>query len=280
MKCENDKELITRWINNELSEAERNAFEIHVAGCAECRQELKATEAVWNLMGEVSAPQPSADMPVRFQAMLEEFKEKQQEKANPITGFFDKLRQLWSFQPGMQLAYTIVLVVIGIGFGYLINRQGPGAASSQEIADLRKDFQDTKKEFENAKKTMMLALLENPSASERMRGVSYTSEIPSASKNKEVIEALLSTLNTDPNVNVRLVTLEALTQYADDAAVRTGLVQSIVQQDSPIMQAAMADVMLKLKDKRSVDSFKKLLQQKDLDHSIRNKIEQTITGII
>ena len=51
MKCENDKELITRWINNELSEAERNAFEIHIAGCAECRQELKATEAVWSLMG-------------------------------------------------------------------------------------------------------------------------------------------------------------------------------------------------------------------------------------
>jgi hypothetical protein len=273
MKCENDKELITRWINNELSEAERNAFEIHVAGCAECRQELKATETVWNLMGEVPAPQPSADMPVRFQAMLEEFKEKQQGKANPINGFFEKLRQLWSFQPGMQLAYTIVLIVIGVGFGYLINRQGPGAENKKEIADLIHDVKEMRQ-------TMMLALLENPSASERIRGVSYTSEIKSVNKNKEVIAALLSTLNTDPNVNVRLVTLEALTQYADDAAVRTGLVQSIVQQDSPIMQAAMADVMLKLKDKRSVDSFKKLLQQKDLDHSIRNKIEQTITGII
>jgi hypothetical protein len=274
MKCENDKELITRWINNELSEAERNAFEIHLSSCAECRQELKATEAIWNLMGEVSAPQPSADMPVRFQAMLEDFKEAQKEKASsPINGFFEKLRQLWSFQPGMQLAYTIVLVVIGIGFGYFINRPSVDGTSKQEMADIRKDMREMKE-------TMMLALLENPSASERIRGVSYTSEIKSVNKNKEVIAALLSTLNTDPNVNVRLVTLEALTQYSDDAAVRTGLVQSIVQQDSPIMQAAMADVMLKLKDKRSVDSFKKLLQQKDLDHSIRNKIEQTITGII
>jgi hypothetical protein len=269
MKCENDKEQITLWINNEMTEAERNAFEIHLAECAECRQELKAEQRIWNMMNEVSAPQPSTDMPVRFQAMLEQYKEAQQPGTNPVTGLIEKLRQLWTLQPGMQLAYTIVLIVVGLGIGFIINR--PTSNNNQEIASLSAEMRDMKK-------MMMLSLLENPSASERIRGVSYTSEIKSG--NKEVIEALLSTLNTDPNVNVRLVTLEALTQYSDDAAVRTGLVQSIVQQDSPIMQAALADVMLKLKDKRSVKSFQKLLQQKDLDHSIRNKIEQTITGLI
>ena len=125
---------------------------------------------------------------------------------------------------------------------------------------------------------MMLALIENPSASERIRGVSYTSEIKSA--NPEVIDALLTTLNNDQNVNVRLVTLEALTQYTSDAAVREGLVQSIAKQDSPLMQAALADVMLKMQEKRSVQSFRKLLEQKDLDKSIRGKIEETITKLI
>jgi hypothetical protein len=270
MKCENDKEQITLWINNEMTEAEKNAFEIHLAECAECRQELKAEQRIWNLMNEVTAPQPSADMPVRFQAMLEEYKGAQQQKVNPVSGFIEKLRQLWTLQPGMQLAYTIVLIVVSLGIGFMINRPAT-ASNNDEMIALKGDIKEMKK-------MMMLSLLENPSASERIRGVSYTSEIKSG--NKEVIEALLSTLNTDPNVNVRLVTLEALTQYSDDAAVRTGLVQSIVQQDSPIMQAALADVMLKLKDKRSVKSFQKLLQQKDLDHSIRNKIEQTITGLI
>ncbi|MES2374227.1 MAG: zf-HC2 domain-containing protein [Bacteroidota bacterium] len=274
MKCENDKEQITLWINNEMTEAERNAFELHLAECAECRQEVKAEQSIWNMMNEVAAPQPSADMPVRFQAMLEEYKGSLVKKRNPVTGFIEKLRQLWTLQPGMQLAYTIVLIVVGLGIGYIINRPS-STNNTQEIASLSEEMRDMKK-------MMMLSLLQNPSASERMRGVSFTSEITSETKsgNNEVIEALLSTLNTDPNVNVRLVTLEALTQYSDDAAVRTGLVQSIVQQDSPIMQAALADVMLKLKDKRSVKSFQKLLQQKDLDHSIRNKIEQTITGLI
>lgn len=273
MKCENDKEQITLWINNEMTEAERNAFEIHLAECAECRQELKAEQRIWNLMNDVSAPQASADMPVRFQAMLEEYKESIVEKRNPVTGFIEKLRQLWTLQPGMQLAYTIVLVVIGLGFGYLINRQNPDSAyaNKQEVAGLTNDIRDMKK-------MMMLALLENPSASERIRGVSFTTQIKSA--NKEVIDALLYTLDNDENVNVRLVTLEALAQYSGDASVREGLVQSIGKQDSPLLQSAMADMMLKLREKRSVESFKKLLQQKDLDNSIRGKIEQTITKLI
>jgi hypothetical protein len=271
MKCENEKQKITLWISNELTEADRNAFEQHLATCAECRQELEATKAVWNLMEEMPVPKPSPDMPVRFQAMLEEYKESQAGTANPFTGFIEKLRQLWSFQPGMQLAYTILLVVVGLGAGFLISRQGSGNANNKEIAALSSQVHEMKE-------MMMLSLLENPSASERIRGVSYTNEIKSA--NKEVVEALLSTLNNDPNVNVRLVTLEALTQYANDAAVRQGLVQSIIRQDSPLVQAALADVMLKLQEKRSVQSFKKLLQQKDLDHSIRTKIEQTITGLI
>jgi hypothetical protein len=173
----------------------------------------------------------------------------------------------------MQLAYTIILIVVGLGIGYLI--ESPGIQVMRiitgEVASLNGDIRDMKK-------MMMLSLLENPSASERIRGVSFTTQIKSA--NKEVIEALLYTLDNDPNVNVRLVTLEALTQYSDDAAVREGLVQSIVKQDSPLLQSAMADVMLKLQEKRSVESFQKLLQQKDLDNSIRGKIEQTITKLI
>jgi anti-sigma factor RsiW len=85
MKCENDKEQITLWINNEMTEAERNAFELHLAECAECRQELKAEQRIWNMMNEVPAPQPSADMPVRFQAMLEEYKESSTAKTNPVS---------------------------------------------------------------------------------------------------------------------------------------------------------------------------------------------------
>ena len=123
----------------------------------------------------------------------------------------------------------------------------------------------------------MLSLLQNPSASQRMKAASYASE--SRTINPDILSALLTTLNNDPNVNVRLTTLDALTQYARNAAVREGLIQSILMQDSPLMQAALADVMLKLQEKRSIPSFKKLLQDKGLNDMVRSKIEQVITRL-
>ena len=269
MKCDNDKELITRYINNEMTDDERNVFEGHLVQCAECSEELEASRQIWNLMEEMPAPKPSADMSVRFQSMLDEYKGSLVEKKSLFVNLLNHLKQLWIVQPRMQLAYSMVLVVIGLGFGYLFSHRG--IEGNKEIAVLSSQVHEMKE-------MMMLSLLENPSASERIKGVSFTSEIKST--NKEVVDALFSTLNNDPNVNVRLVTLEALTNLAGDPAVREGLVQSIMQQDSPLVQSALADAMLKLQEKRSVKSFRKLLEQKGLDTTIRTKIEKTINRLI
>jgi len=67
---------------------------------------------------------------------------------------------------------------------------------------------------------------------------------------------------------------------ANHPEVRQGLVQSITQQDSPLLQSAIADVMLKLQEKRSVKSFEDLLKQKNLNPGVRDKIKQTITQLI
>jgi HEAT repeat protein len=119
-----------------------------------------------------------------------------------------------------------------------------------------------------------ISLLQDPSASQRMRAVAYTEEITNV--DLKVIDALLTTLNEDPNVNVRLATLEALTRLASDPRVREGLVHSIEHQDSPIMQSAIADVMVKLQEKRSVKSLQRLLNKKDINEGVKMSIEKSI----
>lgn len=128
------------------------------------------------------------------------------------------------------------------------------------------------------KQMMMLSMLENPSASQRIKAVSYSDEIGSA--NKKVIDALFTTLNEDPNVNVRLITLDALAKFAKDPAVREGLIQSIAEQESPLLQSAIADVMVKLQEKRSIKPLEKLLQKKDINEMVKQKIEQSIQKLI
>jgi hypothetical protein len=258
MKCENYKEQMMQWVNNQLTGIDKIAFDNHLSHCEACQQELQMTQQVWDKMGQMPVPEPSDSMRVRFTAMLDTYKET--EKTNAFTRIINNLRQRWVLRPAFQVAYSFLLVVAGLGIGYWIMHK------------------EARPEVQEMKQMLMLSLLENPSASERIRAISYTSEINKV--NKPVTDALFTTLNNDPNVNVRLMTLEALAGYAKDPAVREGLIRSIIQQDSPLLQSAIADVMVKLQERRSVAPLKQLLQQKDLNHMVRNKIEKSISQII
>jgi HEAT repeat protein len=94
--------------------------------------------------------------------------------------------------------------------------------------------------------------------------------------NEQVVNALLSTLNNDPNVNVRLATLDALAVLGQDAAVRQGLVHALTKQESPLVQSALADVMVQLQVRRSVKPMKEMLQQGNLNEAVKTKIENSI----
>lgn len=271
MKCEQYEELFAGWLNNELKPAEKEMLEMHLAGCPACKAELASMQKLWVLMDEVEVPDPSANMQADFRAMLNDYKTAEAGKKGSSTGIMEQLSWLWQWKQKWPLAYTLAIVLVSFGCGYLFFNLAGSSKQDKQMAELTSQVHELKQ-------TMMLALLENPSASERMRGVSYTSEIKHA--DKEVIDALLATLNNDPNVNVRLSTLDALTRLASHPEVRQGLVQSITQQDSPLMQSAIADVMLKLQEKSSVKSFRELLKQKDLDHGVRDKIKETITQLI
>ena len=274
MECGFDKELLTAWLDDQLTGEERASVDAHVAGCENCRRELEASRRVWALMGDVPSPEPPAGTLIRFNAMLDTYKDSvAADTRGP--GVWAKLRQLFTLQPGFTVAYSLLLIIAGLGLGRWLSGSGSpvttAGADKQQLAALTTQVSEMRE-------LMMKSLLQNPSASERIKGISYTSEIKTV--DKSVIEALLTTLNDDPNVNVRLMTLEALTHYANDPAVRAGLVESISQQESPLVQAAMADVMLKLQEKNAIKPLRKLLQQKNLNTLVRNKVEAAIARII
>jgi len=305
MPCQKHKELLERWWNDRLPEAERAELETQLAGCEDCRRELEGSRELWELMGYMPVPEPSGEMQTQFNAMLDSYKATEGSGRKRGLGMA-ALWQLFAIRPGMAAAFSVVLLLGGFGLGLLINKPGTvivqtAAAAPATIkrpdtglavqaavqpakqvaeekpASENKQLEALTAQVHEMREIMMLSLLQNPSASERLRAVSYTSEIRHVNPN--IAAALLATLNNDPNVNVRLTTLEALAHFARDPVVREGLIQSILQQESPLVQAALADVMLKLQEKRAIQPFKKLLQQKDLNGMVRVKIEQTITRL-
>ena len=288
MECGFDKTLLTFYLDDQLTPDERDEVETHLAACESCRQELATSQHLRALMETMPAPEPPAGTLVRFNVMLDTFKAAEAQSAGvgdleparahvrpaqaKTPGIVSRLKQLFAIQPGFAMAYSVLLVVVGIALGHFLNTPAPIAPSSD-----KKQLDELTAQVSDMRDMMMKSLLQNPSASERIRGVSYTSELTTVKP--DVIDALLTTLNNDPNVNVRLMTLEALTHYASNPAVRAGLVESISEQESPLVQAALADVMLKLQEKNAIRPFKKLLQQKDLNSLVRIKIESAIARL-
>lgn len=272
MECKDYTEQFTALLTDSLGEAERHELVRHLESCAGCREELEEVKKIWELMGDIEQPEPSPLMGANFQAMLSDYKKETQQEQRPLGDWLSRLREFLSLQVQPRLAYSLLLLAIGLVGGYYLHRPETSAtAYNQQIDSLASQVSEMKQ-------VMMLSLLQDPSASQRIRAVSYTEEISNV--DMKVIGALLTTLNEDPNVNVRLATLEVLTKLAGEPKVREGLVRSINQQDSPIMQTAIADVMVKLQEKSAVDSLQKLLHKKNLNKMVKSKIEKSIHILI
>ncbi|GAB3315300.1 hypothetical protein GCM10027299_04360 [Larkinella ripae] len=272
MNCESAREKLIDLLSNpiQIPTPERTILEAHLANCPDCQAELEGTRQLWRALGTVPVPEPGEKVRTRFYAMLETYQHAETKKRQRSwKSILRRLRRFLTPQLAVRVAYSLALVLMGLAGGFWLNdRTKP--AYEQQITEL-----DT--QVKEMRQTVLLSLLENQSATERLRAVEYTKDIEHA--DEKVVEALLSTLNNDSNENVRLVTLEALVTLAADPAVREGLVQSIVKQDSPLVQAALADVMVKLQEKRSVKPLRQLLRQENLNDFVKVKIEQSIKDL-
>jgi hypothetical protein len=170
-----------------------------------------------------------------------------------------------SFFP--RLAFAAVLILVGFLTGYLI--QSP--SENKEVSQLTQEVGELKE-------MMMLSLLEKESATQRLKAVSLTADMEQVSK--KVTNALFTTLNKDENVNVRLAALDALKSYSNDSAVRSKLIESIGIQDSPLVQMALAELMVSIQEKKSVEALKQVLKSDKTTEEVKTKISKSIEVLI
>jgi hypothetical protein len=269
INCHSIQEQMIDLMHNQVDEKERLEMENHIAQCPDCQAEWADNQMLWQKMSTVKTPSPSPEIGTRFYAMLDTYKKEVEAKQeNSLAGLWQKIRERFAYNPSYNWAYSLVLVGLGTLMGFYI-----GKPDSQDVA-YQKQVESLSSQMQEMKQMMMLSMLENPAATERMKAVSYTEELHQV--DDKVIDALLTTLNYDENVNVRIVTLEALIPLANNPKVREALVQSLVTQESPLVQVALADVMVKLQEKRSVKEFKRILRKNNLNSMVKDKIEKSI----
>jgi len=192
------------------------------------------------------------------------------ESSRPQRSWWEKvdsfLGRLMPGAPTGNLALAGLMLVLGLALGSFFFQKAP-PSGNEEIAALSG-------QMEEMKEMMMLTLIEKESPSDRLKAVNMTQDMAKASR--KVTDALFKTLNTDDNVNVRLEALDALYHYADHPSVREGLIRSIAQQDSPMMQVALAEVMVALQEEKSVPALKELLEKEQVPDMIKEKLKEKI----
>ena len=259
-------DLAAGYLRNELNADERMQFDKFAAEGKIDMAEVRELEKLYMAMGDISAPEPDPLLKDRFRAMLA--KEMKTQRPGRIWNL-NLFQWTGLHHPEIRwfaIAATVFFLGIIIGSIFTTRSQN-GSQVDQLVTEVR-----------DLREMVMISLLDNDSAPERLRAVNISREIyPAQSR---VINALVMTLNNDPNVNVRLAAVDALVVHASNPIVRQELVSAISRQESPIVQVALADAMLDLHEPAAAPEFRKLIEQNDMDRYTRQKLEQTITALI
>lgn len=211
----------------------------HLAGCPSCHEEAEALVGLWQRLALLEDEPPAAELRERFDAVLAAYQAglaaagagaPAAERPGPAAAPWWRR---W-LAPGshLQLAYGVLALVLGVGLGALVFGQGAGAG---DVGELRG-------EVRALHELVALSLLDDDSATGRLQGVAYGARVERP--DRDVVAALVSAATGDPSVNVRLAAIEALAPRAGEPAVFERLVAALPEQESPLVQVALVDLLL------------------------------------
>ena len=118
-------------------------------------------------------------------------------------------------------------------------------------------------------KTAVLAGLSNmQSAASRINAIASTARMKD--KGNRVVDALVQTLNTDPNTNVRLAALDGLTRYHKKAYVRKELVASLNKQHDPLVQIDLIGLLTHLRELSILSELERIVNDETIDRTVKD----------
>lgn len=249
MNCEEARTQFVDYWRGTLEET-GGEFDAHLAACERCRAEAQELRDLWGTMGAMPEEDPSLGMRARFYDSLRSWR--QQEAGR-------RQRFWWVRHPAFQAACAVAILVTGVTAGYLARGR-----DTVEVSQLRG-------EVYNMRQLVALSLLQQQSASDRLRGVNFAYRVEQS--DPQVLSALLTTVNHDPSTNVRLAAVDALRNFTDNPIGRKGLVQALAKQESPLVQIAIVDQIVELHEKSAAPAVQFLLASENLNPEVRQRAQ-------
>jgi hypothetical protein len=252
MECYEVESLLIDYLDAQLHPGDKKALEQHMQSCQTCSNTLEEYKQLFHSIAENKTERPGPALREKFDIMLQSelnidtttriIKEEEDNKVISI-----KRKPLL-----LRIAASIILVTLGVWAGTQL-KQGNSTGNTSEMADL-------KSEVKEMKEALLFNMLNEESASERIKAVSYADEI--SNPDTKIINALLETMNEDKNVNVRLAALYSVSKYTDNKSVSDSLVASLRKQTEPLMQIALINILTEKKETKAIGPIRDILQDK------------------
>jgi hypothetical protein len=243
--------LIPQYLGGGLTPAEQELLELRMNDDFALRSEVESLQMVWQELGLLPAPQPGAALRAHFYQKLNAVVQHKPERIR---------EPWWKRAFVLQIASACAIFLIGVNVGHI---NGPRTPPS-DISQLRT-------QVEGLRQTVALSLMDKQSASSRLQGISWSSQVDRP--DQELLTALLTTLNHDQNTNVRLASLDALEKFTSDAKVRKALEQSIPLQQSPLVQIALIDSLVHIRDNGAAKELKQLSGNTSVNAAVRQRAQ-------
>jgi anti-sigma-K factor RskA len=268
MKCEEIGELLPDYLQGSLRAEQDHVVEQHLTECADCREDV----VIWKKLSLLPVEQPSAASRERFESMLRAYQTGRNDKAS--LGFERSKRgSVWSWlrSPVGAVAWSAALLVMGIFAGnYFGGKTTHTNANPDEIAQMRIDLA-------NMKQMVVLSMLQQQSASERLQAVSYSRREDQL--DPQVMSALVHTLRYDGSVDVRLAALDALSRHGAQPQVHKGVVDALQEQQSPLVQVALIDLMVEWRDPDAAQRLRNFVQTPNLNPTVKQRADWALSKL-
>lgn len=259
MRCEDARAHLADHLAGALRPEVAAGVAAHVRTCPSCAAEFEAADDTWQRLAVIPPERPdSAAMRARFQAVLDEHAGGAP-MARPA-----RARTLHLL---LQCAAAVALLAAGVALGRLT---APPPAPDPQLAEMRD-------ELRGMREMVTLSLLQQQSASERLRGITYTRQLDDPGT--DVTGALLDALKYDANDNVRLASIDALKRFADLRDVRQGALDALPAQTSPLVQIALIDFLIEMNGREAADALRRISRDPMLDEAVRMRAAQGLDQI-
>jgi hypothetical protein len=254
--------MASAWMQ-ELEETSAASLQRHLDRCPACAAEMTAMKAMWDKLGDLPVPEPSLALRIRWEQTLQSLTE----APRPAPSRPAWWRSLWPANPAWQMAIAGLCLVAGMGAGALVQRN---SGEREEVAQLRKEIAGTRE-------MVAVSLLQQQSAAERLRGVDYSTHMPSMEP--EVVNALIGAVSRDTSVNVRLAAIDALSKVANEEHVRESIQEALPREDSPMVQAALIDYLADAHDRSAVGAIQSVVDRPDVNPTVRQRATYAVSRL-